>query len=429
MAVLLQRFAVPGLYMIALLVPAVVMWAAAALARGVVVVDSTRLICWLTAASLAGILMLVQSRVVVVSRVSVSSWALVFVVWLPFVLRLTQRGVPAYMAMLRHITTITTALGVASIAMIGIQLAGVPYEDWFAQIVPKSLQLHGFNTSYPIEFGSPIYKSNAFIGLEPSIVSSLLGVGALAAILTSAPTWKFVVLIAGLVATVALSGMIIVFIGILVMILAPGSRRLAARYAAIFVLAALAGWFTDVGKLVFERVGEFNSDSSSTSLRVFEPYRILLPQWTQHLAGAVLGYGPGSSQDLANETNIESLLVTTPAKIFFEYGLLGGLVLGGFVLVCFWGAPSRTFSISLLASIWLFQAGLATVVIVLPVLVTLTLWSPRIGKPIESPRLGGASTPDLLQRRSDSIEPRSRLHDWTTPRLGPTAELGLEQRM
>jgi len=86
---------------------------------------------------------------------------------------------------------------------------------------------------------------------------------------------------------------------------------------------------------------------------------------------------------VVNDTNIVGLLVPSPIKVFFEYGLLPGLVLAGFLLLCYWGGPSRAFGLSLLASLWLLQPGTTTMVIVAPLLVFVSLWSPRTGPPIE----------------------------------------------
>ncbi|MDX1887047.1 hypothetical protein [Mycolicibacterium sp. 120270] len=383
-AVLVQRFSVPGLTTVALLVPLTLLWTAAAWVKGVVVVDRSRLLGWLMVAVCTGGLLLVQLRVVEAAEISVRGWAILLVIWLAFVVRSAERSIAAYTTALHYITNIATGLAVASIAMILIQVAGVPFQDWFGQVVPEFMQLAGFNTTYPIEFGSPIFKSNAFIGLEPSMISAQLGVGVLAALLSGARVWKLVVMVAGLVATVAGSGMIIVILGVLVMLVARGSRRAVAWYIAAFAVVLGAAWFTKLGRLVFDRVGEFQSDSSSTSLRVFQPYRVLYPRWTQDLAGAILGYGPGSSHRFAEEANVADMLVTTPVKIFFEYGLLGGLILGAFVFYCYWGGPSRAFAVSLFVSTWLLQAGLASLIITLPALVTITLWSPRLGAPMES---------------------------------------------
>jgi hypothetical protein len=383
-AVLLQRFAVPGLPTVALLIPASIVWVAAAWARGVIVLDQARLIGWLSFASFTGMLVFLQAHVVENAQISVRGWAILLVIWAIFVFRLQERSIAAYMAMLRHITTICTVLATASIAMIAIQFAGVQFADWFAEIVPKALQLEGFNYTYPIQFGSAIFKSNAFIGLEPSMVSGQLGVGILAALLTRAHVWKLLVLAIGMIATIAGSGMIIVLIGVLVMVAMRGSRRMVWGYLVAFGIIAVTASFTTFGKLISGRVGEFQSDRSSTSLRVFEPYRVLFPRWTEDVSGALLGYGPGSSQRIAEYATLPNMLVTTPAKIFFEYGLIGGIVLAGFVLYCYWGGPSRALAASLLISTLVLQAGLASLIITLPALVTVTLWSPRTSTPIES---------------------------------------------
>lgn len=382
--VLLQRFAVPGFPTIALLIPAVACWTAAALARGVLVVEPTRFVGWLAAAATTATLMLVQEHLVDGAEINPGAWVLMVVIWLPFVFRLRECDSLAYVTALHYIATIATALAAASIAMIAIQLLGVPYHDWFAELVPPQLQIADFNTSYPIEFRSPIYKSNAFIGLEPSMVSAMLGVGLLAAALTRAQMWKIVTLVAGLVATVAGSGMIIALVGIAIMLFARASRQLVARYIPLLVVVLLVGSLTTFGRLAIQRVDEFQSSNSSTSLRLFEPIRALYPNWSTELTGVLFGYGPGSSQRVVNATSIEGALVTTPLKIFFEYGIAGGLVLAGFVLICYWGGPSRALAVSLLVSTWLLQAGLGSVIIVLPVLLTVTLWSPRLGAPIES---------------------------------------------
>jgi hypothetical protein len=53
------------------------------------------------------------------------------------------------------------------------------------------------------------------------------------------------------------------------------------------------------------------------------------------------------------------------------------------MLMCYWGSPSRTFGLALLASLLVLQPGTTTIVIVAPLLVLVTLWSPRTGEPIE----------------------------------------------
>lgn len=381
--VVLQRFAVPGLPMISILIPVTLAWCALAFHRKIVDVDATRLTAWLVLAVVTGMLVLLQNQVVPGHDISVQGWLLVLVVWMPFTFRIHEGGVAAYFALLRHVCTICTALACASVAMLGIQFAGVGYQDWFAKVVPNAIRLQGFNTSYPIEFGSSIYKSNAFIGLEASFISAFLGIGIIAAILVQARVWQVAILILGMAATVAGSGIVTVIVGGVVIAL-HASRTLLKRFVVPGAFVAIVAVLSPVGRPILDRAFEFQSDQSSTSLRAIEPYRVLYPMWTEHLSGVLVGYGPGSSQRVADTAGIFGLLIPTPAKILYEYGLVGAVVLGGFLLACYWGGPSRAFGLALLVSIWALQSGLATPVIVLPVLLLVTLWSPRTGRPIEA---------------------------------------------
>jgi hypothetical protein len=53
------------------------------------------------------------------------------------------------------------------------------------------------------------------------------------------------------------------------------------------------------------------------------------------------------------------------------------------------------FSVSLLVSLWVLQPGTTTMVIVAPLLIFVTLWSPRVEAPIEGPVL--RPPPDVPQ--------------------------------
>ena len=383
LVVLFQRFAIPGVPLTGLLVPIVLLWTIVALLRGVVELDRTRLTWWFAAAAVSAFFMLVQARFVPGAEVSITAWGLVMAVWLPFTVRMVERGTAAYLAMLGYVVKISTALAILAIMMIASQLIGIPYRDWFAILVPKSLQLEGFILTYPITYGSDIYKASGWIGLEPSVVSALIGLGLLAALFVRARLWVMAILLLGLVSTLSGSGIAIVVVGVLVMLF-HRSRRLLVPFIGVSIVVILASAFTQFGQILLGRTTEFQSADSSTSLRALEPYSLLYPRWTESLSGMVLGYGPGSSQRVVSDANILGLLVPSPAKVFFEYGLIAGIVLAAFILLCYWGSPSRAFALTLLCSLWVLQTGITTIVFVTPLLALVSLWSPRIGPPIET---------------------------------------------
>lgn len=381
MCILLQRFAIPGTP-VALLLPAIVVWGVVAWRRGVVVVDQTRAMLWLAAFGVTALVIPVQARFVQGTFISITSWGLFMAVWSPFVLRLVDRRMSTYLRMLHAVSTACTWLAVVTISMTVSQLAGVPYVDWFAKIVPNALELRGFVITYPISYGGTIYRSNAWIGLEPSMISAQLGLGVLAALYARRSPWLLGVLVLGLVCTSSGSGFAILTVGLVVLLVHP-SRRWLRRYAPIAVGAVLLGLSTSLGALVVGRVTEFQSSQSSTSLRAIEPYRVLWPTWVQNVPGVLLGHGPGSSQDLASNTNTLGLLVPSPIKVFFDYGLVAGTVLAVFLFTCYAAGPSRGFAVGLLVSLWLLQPGTTTTLIVSQVLVFVTLWSPRIDTLLE----------------------------------------------
>jgi hypothetical protein len=382
MVVLLQRVGIPGVPNIGVLTLVVLGWVVVAYVQGVVTLHRQSLLWFLVATVITGVAMLVQSSSVFQAQISVTSWLLVLTVWAPFTVRLLDNGLAGYLRMLRLVTYISIGLAVASIAMLASQLAGLPFRDWFAAVVPPAFQLDGFNIIAPTSYGSDLIRSTAWIGLEPSVVSALLGLGMLAAIFVRARSWVILVLGAGLLSTVSGSGVVVVLVGVVVMLLSP-CRRLLARYSAVGLVAAVVAVVSPIGALMISRVTEFQSADSSTSLRALEPYAELIPRWTENFWGLLLGWGPGSSQRVVTDTNIPGLLVPSPAKIFFDYGLIAGVVLTVFILGCYWGGASWTFAVSLALTLWVLQSGITTSVFVAPVLVFVTLWSPRSGPPLE----------------------------------------------
>src|SRR5690349_23838474 len=92
--VLLQRVAAAD--GISILLPVVLAWMAAVLYFRVAEIDPPRLVLWLTLVVFTGLAMLAQTAWVSTAFISVNSWALILVTWLPFVLRLIDRSRSTY---------------------------------------------------------------------------------------------------------------------------------------------------------------------------------------------------------------------------------------------------------------------------------------------------------------------------------------------
>jgi hypothetical protein len=267
--------------------------------------------------------------------------------------------------------------------MTATQLAGVPYRDVLADVLPAPLLLHDFAVTYPYSYGSTLFRANAWIGLEPSFTSFQLGIALLASVLLRRSIWRIVLLVVAIAATAAGSGILLVAVGLVVLLLKPG-RALLRRYVApVAVLVGIA-LATPFGQALLGRSGEFSDPQSSTSLRAILPYSILWPRWIAETGAVLVGAGPGSSQVLATSTGLGGLLVPTPAKIFFDYGLLGGAVLAAFLVACYFRSPSRSLATALFVSLCTVQPGLTTTALLLNAVIFVSLWAPRDGPPLEA---------------------------------------------
>jgi hypothetical protein len=375
LCVLLQRIAVPGLP-VALILPLVVLGAAWGYARGLAEIDGRRMIAWLLAACVTAVAMVVHAAVLDRPSVSVTSWGLFVTVWLPFTLRLVDRRLSTYVQLLRSVVTTTAVLAGLCVIMMLTQFGGLPYRDWMAEAVPGAFLLDGFVITYPIVYDSPIYRANGWIGLEPSMVSLYMGVGVLAAMLVHSRAWVLTLLVGGLVAATSGSGFAIVAVGVVVLAITP-ARHLLRRYVGVATLLVLLALSTPMGRSIINRLGEGGTDQSSTSLRAIYPYEYLWPSWIVDASTVLLGLGPGSSQSAASESGVMGLMVPSPIKIFYDFGLVAGAFLAAMILICYVGGHSRVLSIALLFSLWTLQPGTTTTLVIVPLMLLVTWWSPR----------------------------------------------------
>ena len=369
---LLQRISLPGIS-IPVTVPIAGLWVGLAFLRGLVTIDPRRFLIWCLAAAVSGAMVMPQLILVASPYVSFNSWALWMVIWLPLVVRLRDRSRVQYLRTLRAIAHACLGLAVLSIAFIVSQLLGIRYYDWLANVVPHNLLVHDYVITYPIAYGSQIYKSNGWVALEPSFMSFMIAVGLVSALVTRMSVVKVLVLLAGLLSTVAGSGMAIVAVYV-VCLLVVGRIGNLRRYA-LPALLVVGGFTTTVfGQAVSERMLEFGEPRSSTSLRAIEPYVQLLPYWVSDPVSVVIGQGPGSSAEIVRGMAILGLLVPSTAKVLFDYGLVGGIGLIILMIYTYVRSPEPLFALSMAASMFVLQT--ASQPLVICSIMLFAFWSP-----------------------------------------------------
>lgn len=369
---LLQRIAVPGLPIpiTVLLAPG---WMVLAWWFNIVEFNKVRLLLWLSAAGLSGLVVLLQTVSLTAPFVSITSWGLWLVLWLPLVVQLRRRDVVTYLRFARTIANIGLGLAALSLVFIASQLVGLRYNDWLASVVPPILLVPDYIISYPIVYGSPLYKSNGWIALEPSFMSFFLGVALICALIARVKVWQVLFVGAGLLSTIAGSGIALIAVFIPVLALQGKLGSLRKYFLPGAIVAGVFG-FTFLGQAILTRLTEAGSSTSSTSLRVTEPYVQLWPHFISDPIGIFIGHGPGSSADVVSGSGILGLLVPNLLKVVYDYGLLIGTVLVALMISTYLRGPSSAFAIALAVSIFALQ-GTAQPIIVCSFIV-ISLWSP-----------------------------------------------------
>ncbi|RBY87386.1 hypothetical protein [Blastococcus sp. TF02A-26] len=293
---------------------------------------------------------------------------------------------------------IMTGAAVVSLGQVVIQYLGVPYQDYLLRIVPPEFVQQGYATGDPLMYGSDLHRTNAVLFLEPSFLGYFLGIAVVMALARHCSAWRVCLLVAGAVPSLAGNAIVVVLAGVAVLAAGPLRRRLRGLVPVLAVVLVVAV-ATPLGDLYFERSTEISGEDNSTTLRLVDPYEILLPAWWSTPESVLVGSGAGAATEVINTTTEQA--VTTPVipKLLVEYGILGAvpvLLFLGWALV---GNPrTRPWSPGLLIGFFVVNAALLQVTFAVGtiLLARLVPGVPRPGAPPpvpDDPGDGGAAAP------------------------------------
>lgn len=389
----------------------VFVWLLIAYYRGLLVLDKHRTLLWLLAAGLSGLLVIPQILVVGTPHISATSWLLLVTTWFPAVARLRDTSLDAYGRTARALARVGVGLSAASIVFIVIQFLGVTYTDYVGEVLPDWLQVQNFATTYKVAWDIPIYKSNAWVALEPSFLSFTLGICAMCALYARMKTWVFLVIFVGILTTVAGSGLAVLGVGLIVMLVRGQLGLIKKQVLALAAVVAVA-LMSPLGTLMFSRVFEASDTNSSTSMRAIEPYSYLVPRLLTDPAGLLFGQGPGSSRLVVGDRGISGLLVPHIAKLVFDYGLVVGSLLLLVTVVAHTRSPFPALAYSLLFSLLTLQGSAQPLVNC--VLAVATWWAPyQALRDRDAGRQERPTRPDdpLAPGETDGLEPAAQAGD------------------
>lgn len=226
----------------------------------------------------------------------------------------------------------------------------------FEGLLPESILLRGVNTAVPLYYGSPIFKSNGLVFVEPSTFSQFLAFALLIDIVRAGMRPRMVVYALALALSYSGTGplMLAVFMPYVVL---WGRGYLLAIGAVIFI--AVLALFGDVLHLdaIVRRFGEFQSTQTSGFARFISPFWLISDFVADSPIALLIGLGPGSISDYVTAVTYTA---HDPSwgKLFFEYGIVGFATFFTFLIYClFVDTHSRLLSAALLFG-FLFFGGM-----------------------------------------------------------------------
>lgn len=365
--IFLQRIGVPvGATQVPLILPLVLVGTVYLLLRGDLAINIGRTQAYLVAMAAcvgAGASAFLRQS----ANISFTSVLLLVVIYLPFCYGLRRENRRTlFPLLLDRFVVFTTIMAGLAVFQFLIQLAGVPYTDVVKDVIPPDFVMKNFNTSYPVQYGSTLYKSNAFIGLEASFTSQFLALGLVVSVLRSARWWRIALFVLALLSTVSGTGVLLLGAASVLLAVHKGAR-FALTAAAVVCLVVLGLSFTPAAEIFAQRATESGDSGSSGNLRFVTPYQRMYDILADDPASAIVGKGPGwSDRDAADylARNMQPLNYALVPKLFLEYGLVGGLSFLAFLATAFIrGSPSFVLSGSILVFYVILSSSLLSPVV------------------------------------------------------------------
>jgi len=344
--VVFQRFVVPGT-IVSVALPVALAVAALLCLRGTLRLDPVRGALYLLAVGACLSATLVTS--VSGRSFSATSYLLLVVLYVPLCLCLTPAARTCLPHILRLLQRLLTLAAAACVLQWLAQSAGWQYRDLLSVLPPQFLaSTDEFNLSYPIYYGSLIYKSNGVVFLEPSFASQFLALGIIVQLLVHGSRWRLALFVAALGTTVSGTGLLLLAVGLAVLALRRGGRWAVMMVIAAGAVALLAS-LTPIGPLIVGRSTETAVEGSSGNARFVAPHIHVTQALRSDDAAMLVGRGPGSVTRDADFFNRDDVPANYPAfaKVVAEYGLPAGLIFVAFIVTVFFrGAPSPTLAIA-----------------------------------------------------------------------------------
>ena len=356
--------------------------AAAIVLSGAAQFNRPAALAFIAVVTVAGLSFLVNSWLEPRPHQSVTSWLLVVVSYAPFVIVLSRENAAAGLWRWTMRMFVAFALLVAFAGMAQFLTQFVMSPPWlfdYSPLIPELVRAgDGWRTVHPVanwvQADGYWMKSNGFFLREPSIFSFAMAFAIVCELALGARRWVLGVLAAGLLLSYSGSGILCLAVALAFPLGRSAVLRLAGLACAAALLVLLLGDALNLS-YTLQRVAEFQSETSSAYCRFVHPWLSVLRHADADVLSAALGHGPGSMTRIG--VTCADLHQPTYGKLLFEYGLLGALAFGTFLVLAInrAGAPLRV-RVALGAA-WLLLGGHLVNSELLPMIYLLCAMWPR----------------------------------------------------
>jgi hypothetical protein len=208
----------------------------------------------------------------------------------------------------------------------------------FFGIVPDyllaSYAVGGVNTIIPITEGSSLIKSNAIFLTEPSTLSQITALAIIVEVLEFRRPRYLLPLTFGFLLAYSGTGLLTLLLCLPLTGLVQIRVILYTLLISVFVVCLSLTGIIDLS-VFLSRTGEFQDTRASGFTRFVAPFWVAQNYLNQgSLRGFLIGNGPGTTADFLDRIWYSGNVTGTWIKLFYEYGVIGVLSLGLFLIAC-----------------------------------------------------------------------------------------------
>jgi hypothetical protein len=326
-ATVLAKFTVPalGIPSIGLLFPVVILTVGLGLATGRLQPVPMRLALFLLMLSVLALIQVWRGETF--SIMSLAMMAALGFAYVPS----ARPGTVTQEDALRFFCNLSALIAVAGVVQFALQFVDKALAFPIETFVPDALRTHGYNNITPLYYGARIFKSTGVVMLEPSVFCQLCALGLTAELVYRNRAVRMVAYAAGIVVSYSGTGLLILAVTLPLLVVLYQRWDLLLRGLVLLVILALLVEPLNLN-VTLNRAGEFGSGGSSAFIRFVGWINLFADKLWSDPMRALFGYGAGTFFSAAESYRAGEM---AHAKIFFEFGVAGGLLYFIFLFYCF----------------------------------------------------------------------------------------------